>query len=447
MNALTKYVILNIAELILKYTHFAGVLNHKIKSEIKNIKHVTVNKETHEIIIASESQLIGIINQSSYNIEYYDLYNLNIFNNFHYIKIQMIFILHEQTYIHIKISERNIKTDYIINFSKLKISIGLNKKSTKKYLELSDNESDNESVSDEKENNICNVPDDAYIILNECIVSYTPDQNTIVCGFDNKIIRFYDVKTLTKKSCIIDFDMNTKKLYDYYNDKINQLLFLDNFLVISTNKLYVYELCSDEYIFKTYISADEHIPNSICLLSNNLLYSDQSGSHIYNLITNSTKLFDSDHHSCFSYVRYVIGSKIIVEYRSCIVIYTHNIFWKKQDDNFCLKKYITIHGKYKIIKLLSDMRLLLCSDDHTKIININSGKVINNSALKYTIDDYNIDELYYIDEKIIPAYNAQSKKKQKLRKQKYFSDADEYDNKSSKKQPTENLCELIEIWI
>jgi hypothetical protein len=407
MNVLTKYVILNISELVLEYTKFAGVLKHKIKTIMKNIEQVILNEKTNEIIMSNESEFIQIINLNTCDVEYYNLKKTNIFGmpeiNHHILKyavvlkVKNIFVLHGNTHVHIVIENMKpepSRLEYIINFDKLK----------KFFITEWNNNSEEKNEELEKINfDQIEIPEETYMIIDNChYIGYTSDENTIICGFNNKIIRFYDAKTLNKKSCIIDFDMNTKKYRNYFDNKINGIYYLNQYFIIWTHRcIYIYEICNNDYIFKTFIVLIEPIDYIILFSPTEIVYSESNGICIYNLVTQSTERLVIDEEF---YDYGILNSKIIFICKLCIKICTYDS---------CLKKsnYITIKGDYNMMRLLSNSELLFCGQDSI-IVNVNSSKIIKN--LKLTCDDitlqcpsissFRIKNLYYFHPTLIPIY-------------------------------------------
>jgi hypothetical protein len=432
INIISKYVISNIANLILEYTHFASILTYKENNNFKlrDITKIIITNK-NQLVMLCKSNLIIIFNLNllDYSVmERYILKKINIpeiYKHKNYVRLYMttILSLHNNIFVCISVFHENGGTNFIIK-------LNLNE------FELLNSDINFDELSNLIDTNLNISQDSAHLYISVEGMSYmtnTNDENFIVCGFNDIIVNFYDSHTLNK-IYTLDCRLNTKELNvsENKNNTVYSILFLNQYMLVMFNYcICVYEMIkSNNYLLKTCIDLPKKVANAfflvsesiteiIVMLNNNLINIYKlNDSYVGNSFTTSVKNFlyldKKEFGKSFSsrgwvnklYVTTGNKPKIIINYGTHIKIYTYN----SSLETHMHEKFILIKENILYEQTFMNNKLLLFGDKKIQQVNTKTGKFdkTNIEFLKHTCilgeHDWYPVILYLPNDKIFLSY-------------------------------------------
>jgi hypothetical protein len=401
-NSLLKYVIIDVVELIMKYTCIKGILNHT-KQKYSNCKIIISSVKYNRIIIGYLRDRIEIYDLNMYShvcpiTKIYKLKNIDILQDFRQRPgiqwatrhstnkwhLNKIFMLHDNIILSlIGWFKPNYKlTNFIIR------------------LTMDDFEPilDNTIPTDKKYQYIMIVYPDStldkyYPTINDYYTTSTLDEKFIACVHHDNTIHLYDSNNLNK-IYILSNEINIKKLNIKNVDVILKIFYSkQHMLVIYDACICVCKLINNKYVFKLCIPLTKKYLNDILFLSDHeiiIMFRDYT-INIYDIlngnIKNFLKLKDISKKSTPKmHVVYGNKPKIIITLPKFVRIYTYD---SKSHNK---EKYILIKGiNIKGIKILSQEQLLFLDSNKGKIINIKNGNIdaiLNFDVFKNKINNF-----------------------------------------------------------
>jgi hypothetical protein len=405
-NFILKYVITDIADLIIEYTSFAGTLihNEKIIYNDNVVKCISSDKKNRIVIGYLKNKIemydfdIGNNNKNSIK---YKLKNIDILHNFLYTSniLKQYIINHvPQEYI---VNQWFTNKILLLNDNIILSLIGWFNNKLNHFiivLNYNDFELENDNTYELLKNkNYANIslifnnfkPDKKIPDINDYYITGTPDENFIVCVHNDNTIHFYDSHNLNK-IYILRNEINIKKLSIVNVDLIINIYYSNKYmLIIYTDYICVCELLAitKKYIFKRFIKLTKKYINDILFLSDHeiiIMFKDNT-INVYNILDGNVKNFLKliNISKRFTPNMHIINGKnpkILIILQNSIRIYKHD---------FSLYKEIFIKNINKNLLLFIQDKIFLLNNNEAKIINTKTGNIYKSSEIKNKINNYN----------------------------------------------------------
>jgi hypothetical protein len=307
LTIISKYVIFNIADLIIKYIQFAGTITYKYPNNYESDRIICSGTRHNKIILLRESLSIEIVEL--------DVYSYSVAKKFPIKRINKE-----------KMMENIILTKiwnkiFICANNLFLCSASLHKQENViMMIDLKEFDTDDEFINNFK-----------IITLNCSKIMCTFDEKYIVCFFENAPISFYDSDTLN-----IMFRFGN----EFISLELKEILFLkDYMLILLFNSLCIYKLNNNKYTYESHINLKNTINNS------NLKFEAEIDNEIkiiisinniiniitYDITTHQFTYFEYLFDNTYSFVKLLYNNLLLLHNETKTIVF--NINTKKIDKN------------------------------------------------------------------------------------------------------------------